>query len=36
MLGKSYAIRARMARYPILDDRGPDEILGYDGDSVPR
>jgi antitoxin VapB len=30
------AIRARMARYPVLDDRSPDEILGYDEHGVPR
>jgi antitoxin VapB len=30
------AIRARMARYPVLDDRSPDEILGYDEHGIPR
>jgi len=30
------AIRARMARYPVLDDRSPDEILGYDENGIPR
>ena len=30
------AIRERMARYPILDDRSPDEILGYDENGIPR
>lgn len=29
-------IRARMARYPVLDDRSPDEILGYDENGIPR
>jgi hypothetical protein len=27
---------ARMARYTIIDDRSPDEILDYDGDGIPR
>lgn len=30
------AIRARMARYPVLDERSPDEILGYDEHGIPR
>jgi antitoxin VapB len=30
------ARRARMARYPVLDDRSPDEILGYDEHGIPR
>jgi antitoxin VapB len=30
------AIRRRMARYPILDQRTPDEILGYDEHGIPR
>jgi antitoxin VapB len=30
------AIHARMARYPVLDDRSPDEILGYDENGIPR
>jgi len=25
-----------MARYPVLDDRSPDEILGYDENGIPR
>jgi antitoxin VapB len=28
--------RERMARYPILDPRSPDEILGYDANGLPR
>jgi antitoxin VapB len=30
------AIRARMERYPVLDDRSPDEILGYDENGIPH
>ena len=30
------AIRRRCAALPVLDSRSPDEILGYDGDGVPR
>jgi len=30
------AIRERMARYPVLDHRSPDEILGYDENGIPR
>ena len=30
------AIGARMARYPVLDDRSPDEILGYGEHGIPR
>ncbi|WP_295442671.1 type II toxin-antitoxin system VapB family antitoxin [uncultured Thiodictyon sp.] len=30
------AIAARVARAPVLDDRSADEILGYDGDGLPR
>lgn len=30
------AIRKRCASLPVLDDRTPDEILGYDSDGLPR
>lgn len=30
------AIRERCARYPVLDRRSADEILGYDGHGLPR
>jgi antitoxin VapB len=30
------AIRERCARLPVLDDRTPDEILGYDDHGLPR
>jgi len=30
------AIRARCARLPVLDDRTPDDVLGYDEVGVPR
>jgi antitoxin VapB len=30
------AIRRRMARYPVRDDRSPDDILGYDEHGIPR
>jgi len=36
VLGELRAIRERMARYPIFDDRSPDEILGYDENGLPR
>lgn len=36
ILDELRAIRERMARYPILDDRSPDEILGYDEHGIPR
>ena len=29
------AIRERCSALPVLDDREPDEILGYDDDGVP-
>jgi antitoxin VapB len=29
------AIRRRLATYPVLDDRSPDEILGYDENGLP-
>ncbi len=36
ILDELRAIRERMARYPVLDDRSPDEILGYDEHGIPR
>ena len=30
------AIRERCAALPVLDDRSPDEILGYDEHGLPR
>jgi antitoxin VapB len=36
VLDELRAIRKRMARYPVLDDRSPDEILGYDENGIPR
>lgn len=36
VLDELRAIRERMARYPVLDDRSPDEILGYDENGIPR
>ncbi|MGH3730884.1 MAG: type II toxin-antitoxin system VapB family antitoxin [Micromonosporaceae bacterium] len=30
------AIRRRCASLPVLDDRAPDEILGYDAQGLPR
>jgi antitoxin VapB len=30
------AIRERCARYPVLDPRSADEILGYDDHGLPR
>ena len=30
------AIRERCARYPVLDHRSADEILGYDEHGLPR
>ena len=30
------AIRERCATLPVLDDRTPDEIIGYDDHGVPR
>ena len=30
------AIAIRCAELPVLDDRDPDEILGYDGNGLPR
>ena len=29
------AIRSRMGSLPVLDNRTPDEIIGYDGNGVP-
>jgi antitoxin VapB len=29
-------VRQRLARYPVLDSRTPDEILGYDEQGLPR
>lgn len=29
-------IQERVARMPVLDDRSPDEIIGYDEYGVPR
>lgn len=29
------AIRRRMSALPVLDDRTPDEIIGYDEDGLP-
>jgi antitoxin VapB len=36
VLDELRAIRERMARYPVLDDRAPDDILGYNEDGIPR
>ena len=36
VLDELRAIRERMARYPVLDDRSPDEILDYDEHGIPR
>jgi antitoxin VapB len=36
VLDELRTIRKRMARYPVLDDRSPDEILGYDENGIPR
>jgi antitoxin VapB len=36
VLDELRAIRERMARYPVLDHRSPDEILGYDENGIPR
>jgi len=36
ILDELRAIRERMACYPVLDDRSPDEILGYDEHGIPR
>ena len=30
------AIIARVAALPVLDDRTPDEIIGYDEDGLPK
>lgn len=30
------AARERLARYPVIDSRTPDEILGYDESGLPR
>jgi antitoxin VapB len=30
------AIQERVTRLPVLDNRGADEILGYDADGLPR
>ena len=30
------AIRRRWSAMPVVDDRTPDEILGYDGQGLPR
>lgn len=30
------AIRKRCAALPLLDDRSPEEIVGYDGRGLPR
>lgn len=27
--------RGRLAALPVLDDRSPDEIIGYDGNGIP-
>ena len=29
-------VRQRLSRYPVLDSRTPDEILGYDEQGLPR
>jgi len=29
------AIRSRLAALPILDDRSPDDIIGYDENGIP-
>ncbi|HEX2190738.1 MAG TPA: type II toxin-antitoxin system VapB family antitoxin [Longimicrobiaceae bacterium] len=29
------AVTERVARLPLLDDRSPDEIVGYDDDGLP-
>lgn len=29
------AIRGRLATLPVLDDRSPDEIIGYDENGIP-
>ena len=29
------AIQQRIARLPVLDNRSPDEIIGYDGNGLP-
>jgi antitoxin VapB len=36
VLDELRAIRERMGKYPVLDDRSPDELLGYDENGVPR
>jgi antitoxin VapB len=35
MFRKLEAIRLRAAKLPVLDDRTPDEILGYDENGLP-
>jgi len=35
MLGNIRKIQARVAALPVLDDRSPDEILGYDENGLP-
>lgn len=34
--GELRAARKRLARYPVIDGRTPDEILGYDESGLPR
>lgn len=33
--GELRAARERLARYPVIDGRTPDEILGYDESGLP-
>ena len=36
LLAELAEIRQRWASMPVLDDRSPEDILGYDGQGLPR
>jgi hypothetical protein len=35
LLADTAKIQAQLAQVPVLDDRSPEEIIGYDGSGLP-